>query len=56
MLFNTFLQPFGIYTYDWVPKDPSEYAYIKSAKQFFDQNPSMYTTDDLSEYRKAVDS
>jgi hypothetical protein len=48
------LQPFGIYTYDWLPNDPMKYAYAKSIKQFFDLNPPKYSIDDLSEYRKAV--
>lgn len=48
------LQPFGIYTYDWMPNDPMKYAHVKSIKQFFDLNPPKYSTDDLSEYRKAV--
>lgn len=39
-----------------MPKDPSEYAHVKSIKQFFDLNQSKYSMDDLSEYRKAVDA
>jgi hypothetical protein len=54
--FEILLQPLGIYTYDWVPKDPLEYAHVKSIKQFFDLNQSKYSVDDLSEYRKAVDA
>jgi hypothetical protein len=50
------LQPLGIYTFDWVPKDPSQYAHVKSIKQFFDLNASKYSIDDLSEYRKAIDA
>ena len=50
------LQPFGIYTYDWVPKDPLAYSHVKSIKQFFDINQSKYSMDDLSEYRKALDA
>ena len=49
-------QPLGIYTFDWVPKDPSQYAHVKSIKQFFDLNASKYSIDDLSEYRKAIDA
>jgi hypothetical protein len=56
ILSKQFFQPFGIYTYDWVPKDPLEYAHAKSIKQFFDLNQSKYSMDDLSEYRKAVDA
>ncbi len=56
LLLKFLLQPFGIYTYDWVPKDPLEYSHVKSIKQFFDLNPTKYSTDDISEYRKAVDA